>query len=123
MTKRKKGTLKQERVLQELPKNNYNMAKAMRKAGYKQSTTRSGDTYKRLRKHTQKLFKLSEITPEYVMGKLKRILEEGKVEANKVRCAELMAKYLGILKDKSDVNITQGLNYREIYKQLGDNTN
>lgn len=86
----KAPSLKIQKTLEELPKNGYNIAKAMRIAGYSESTTRSGEQYERLRRHTQDLFHPDRVKKE-LNREIKRMKKE-KDNTNFCRLFEIKTK-------------------------------
>lgn len=97
-------TIKQKRVLQVLPKNNYNVSKSMREAGYTEAGSKAGNNYEQLRRVIEREFKLSEVTPEYVIGGLRREAESAPNPSDRIRAMELLGKYLALFTDKSQIS-------------------
>ena len=95
-------TLKQKRVLAELPKNGQNIAASMRKAGYSESSVRSGAVYNSIRRYTQKQDYYSEENIKREQMKALRRFRTGKDNSNYQRAIEHMARIGGIIIDKSE---------------------
>ena len=94
-------SLKQEKVLKELPKNNWNMHQSMLNAGYSEQSARSGSQYQALRNFTQRK---GFWTEESIRREIKKALRDFKKEkdnSNRARMLELSSKILGMQIDKS----------------------
>lgn len=100
-------TLKQKKVLEELPKNNLNIAKSMRKAGYSPSSVRSGAVYNSIRRYTQKLDFFS---PERIKRDIEytfKLAKKQKDLTNLSRNVEHRSKIAGMIVEKSQTeNVT-----------------
>ncbi len=96
-----KMTLRQKRLLEELPKNNYNLSKSAKNAGYSDNTAK-GKIYSLVRNS----YKIKEYFNENTVKKeLKKALKDCKNEGdrtNLLRSIELMSKILGMQIDKSE---------------------
>lgn len=88
-------------------------SKAMLDAGYKPTTAYhcQNDTLlvKLGDKAIKEEFKLSCVTPELVISNLLELANNAKTEGNKVRCWELIGKYLALFTDSSNIKITEAV--------------
>lgn len=95
-------TLRQKRFLEALPKNNYNVKKSAKEAGY---TDNSADKniYTQLR--VSKAFKeyFTEDTVKRDIKKVKRLVLKKEDFTNFLRATELESKILGMQVDKSEI--------------------
>ncbi len=99
-----KMTLKQLKTIEELPKNNYNIAAALRKAGYTKGSSRAGTTYNALRRVTQKL---DFFDPERIKNDIDMTFKLAKQKediTNLQRINEHRSKIAGMITDKSQVD-------------------
>lgn len=97
-------TLKQKRTLKELPNQNFNIAKSMRKAGYAEASVRSGTQYRIIRKLTQKLdFFDPERIKEDILATRKLAIKKEDI-TNLNRIDEHRAKIAGIITEKREVD-------------------
>ena len=96
-------TLKQKMFLKKLPEEGYNMAEAMRQAGYKEGSIRSGEQYKSCRKLTQRLdfFDEEKIKKDIALTFL--YAKREKDITNMARINEHRSKIAGMITDKSEV--------------------
>ena len=98
------NTLKQKRFLKELPKNGYNMAASMRKAGYSEASARSGEQYGTLRRLTRSL---DFFDPEKIKRDIKQTRKMAKDKrdvTNLNRIDEHRSKIAGMIVDKAQVD-------------------
>ena len=100
-------TLKQQEVVKQLPQNGYNIAKTMRKVGYTDSTSNSGQQYGRIRKLIEKAY-----NPEQIKADIRRAeadFAKAGDNSNRARMLELRAKVCGLGRDTTinQVNIIQ----------------
>jgi hypothetical protein len=96
-------TLKQEKVLEKLPENDFNLAKAMREVGYSESTCRGGQARLAIRKYTKGKY----FDHDWIMRELKKALKTCKSEkdrTNTLRAIELISKIEGLQIDKQETN-------------------
>ena len=94
-------TLRQKRLLEELPKNNYNLSKSGIKAGYSPSYANSDlGTQLRKSKNVQEYF--TEATVKRDIKKVKKLVLKSKDYTNFLRATELESKILGMQIDKSE---------------------
>ncbi len=110
-------TLKMLKTIQSLPKNNYNISKSMRENGYAKSTSRSGEQYRRIRRHTKQL---GICDPERIKKDINYVYKLAKKKediTNINRNIELRSKIAGMVTDKSEVN---NLNPDKIIIAYGD---
>ena len=99
-------TLKQLKTIEELPKNNYNMAESMRKAGFSKASARAGTTYRALRKITQRL---DFFDPERIKKDIDMTFKLAKQKVditNLSRINEHRSKIAGMIVDKSENKTT-----------------
>ncbi len=110
-------TLKQKLFKQEIqnPENGYNIAKCMRKVGYKLSTTRDGSTYNRLRKTTQEIFSPDKSKRKIL--KAQKLFKTEKDNTNYARMIELEARICVPELRKQDITTNQAGNIVIIDKQ------
>ena len=103
-------SLLMDKTIELLPKNNWNISKSMREAGYADTTSRAGDKIAAVRICAKaKYFDADLIRKEY-----KRTLIEtrkAKDTKNKLHCLDSMSRIEGMFKDnlntKQDISITE----------------
>ncbi len=96
-------TLKQQKLLEELPENHYNISKSAKKAGYSDYTATSS-IYGLVR--NSKNFK-EVFSEDYIRRQYKKTLkqaEKSKDLTNKLRALEGMARIKSLFNDKSTVD-------------------
>ena len=80
--------------------------KAMIDADFSERTAHNATNskvYKKVVKHCIEDFKLSQITPEYVISHIDSILQSDCSPSDKLRASELLGKFLAIFKDKAEI--------------------
>jgi hypothetical protein len=95
-------TLKQLKTIEALPKNNYNIAKCLREAGFTKGSARAGTTYRALRRITQKL---DFFDPERIKRDIDMTFKLAKQKediTNLSRINEHRSKIAGMITDKSE---------------------
>jgi len=99
-------TLKEERLLKELPKNNYNISKAGLKAGYTKATTRSGNWYNQIRALTLRYANWTkDDIAELQATALSKYIKDND-NSNIQRAIEYAGNRIVGLADKKEVNTT-----------------
>ncbi len=96
-------TIRQEKTLRELPLNDFNISKSMRKAGFKDSTSKSGQQYKRIQKHAieQGIYNPEKIEEDEKL--LWAMSQKAGDITNLNRQLEGRRKVAGMITDKSEV--------------------
>ncbi len=95
-------TLKQLKTIEALPKNNYNIAKSMREAGFTKGSARAGTTYRALRRITQRL---DFFDPERIKRDIDMTFKLAKQKediTNLQRINEHRSKIAGMITDKTE---------------------
>lgn len=96
-------SLKLQKTLELLPKNNYNISKSFKEAGYSDSTSKAGTQYKTLRDYTKRKDYFNEETVKRDIKKVKKLVLKAKDYTNFLRATELESKILGLQIDKSEI--------------------
>ena len=107
-------SIKQDEAIRQIPLNNFNMSKAMRKAGYTEQGSRAGNNYARLRKRLEKLYDPETIKAD--ISKYRQILADKEEWSNLVALLTLQAKITGLSKDNAinQTNIIQDKDIQNI---------
>ena len=102
-------TLLQDKTIELLPKNNYNLSKSMREAGYSLQTSRSGSQYARLRSKMQDYYDPDKVKARIAKAEKDYIKDHD--NNNRSRMLELQSKVSGIVKESTtpQVNIIQSV--------------
>ena len=95
-------THKQKAFIKELPKNQYNFSKTMKKVGYSNDTSISGTQYRRLRRITKDFFDPEEIKKD--ARQVWKIAKKSNDVTNMQRNVEHRSKVAGMIVDKSETD-------------------
>lgn len=85
-------TLKQQMVINELPKCNNNISLALKRANYSPASCRSGTTYRQIRKITQEVFQLDPLKTKQKVVDAQKLFEKKGDHTNYMRALELEAR-------------------------------
>ena len=94
-------TLRQKKLLEELPKNNYNISKTAKEVGYSENTSKSS-IYNLIRNSKNIKEYFNEHSVKRDIKKIYKMAVKGKDLSNSLRALELESKILGLQKDVSE---------------------
>jgi len=98
------SSLKIDEAVRRLPEVGYNMAEAMRQAGYTPQSAHAGTSYARLRARIEKAYNPEKIKADIL--KAEQDFAKDKDNSNRARMLELRAKILGLTKEQSNTQVS-----------------
>lgn len=100
---KREPTLKQKLCLKNLPEVDYNVAEAMRRAGYRPASIRAGKQYQALKHLTQNIVSLTEIDEQYIINRLLEESKTAKSASDRLRALELIGKWRSLFTDRTEI--------------------